>query len=125
MCAFSSTSFSFPFLYINFHFSCCFNLNVRSYLVVTVVCHRAPCNKLLIFLKKKKTLTKLYQIPEGKLRSETRGTESDFECRETQPFVPIDTGLNVSLLTLHEDGDYDISKVRMEQRSKVIISILV
>jgi len=76
--------------------------------------HRAPCNKLLIFFLKKKTLTKLYQIPEGKLRSEIRGTESDFECRETQPFVPIDTGLNVSLLT-----------VRMEQRSKVIISILV
>ena len=54
------------------------------------------------------TLIKLYQIPEGKLRSEICGTESDFECHETQPFVPIDTDLNVLLLTLHEDGDYDM-----------------
>ena len=48
---FSFYCYLFLFLFFFFLF-CCFSLHVHSYKVATIVFSHAPCNKLLIFLKK-------------------------------------------------------------------------
>jgi len=45
-CSFLFLSIFLPFLFLS---SCCICLHVHSYEVVTIVCHWAPCNKLLTF----------------------------------------------------------------------------
>jgi len=49
---FSIFFFCFPSFCFLFLSSCCFSLHVCSYKVATMVCPCAPCNKLMIFLKK-------------------------------------------------------------------------